>query len=734
MTYLPRPVALVHVHALALAGLSLSSLAQAQTAPAVPVAAAAAASATRSSSEPTPQPEVNVRGTGPRETATSAVYGMVARRSATGMKTDTSILEAPQSVSVVTREQIELQGATGVDEAVRYTSGTVGGAFGSDSRSDWILVRGFRPALFLDGLGLPDGTWAGQTRLEPYLLERIEILKGPASVMYGALPPSGFINGVSKRPSAVPVNEIGLELGSFSKRQLTADIGGKLSEDGSVLFRVAGLARKSDTYVDFAKDDRYAIAPSLLVNVSPATSLLVMGQFQKADTAAAGGFLPAEGTLFPNPNGKIPPTRFTGEPDYDWYKKNSASVGYELSHQLNDTVTLRQNLRYMDFDIDHRTVGAFGLAADQRTLSRYVWTPREDSKSVAVDNQAEFAFATGAARHTLLAGLDYRRVKTDSRSAFDFSAAPSLDIFNPVYGAPITTPADTTHTAQTQKQLGLYLQDQIRLDRWIATLSARHDRVTTDTDDKLGGTTASQKDSKTSARVGLNYVFDSGLAPYVSYSTSFQPTIGTDFFKRSFVPTTGRQVEAGVKYRPANNRALFTAAVFDLRQKNVLTPDPDPTHGFSSLQQGEVRSRGLELEARFRAVSTLDVITSYTYTDSKVVETGLPVFRQPKNQAQVWVDYRVPEDLVPGLGVGGGVRYVGSSYAFTFGGTGPENRVDTKGYTVLDLQAHYDLENWRFLATVSNAAGKEYIATCQSAAWCFYGYPRTFSVSARYSW
>lgn len=724
MTQLFRPATLVQ--ALALTGLSLTGAAHAQSTPAAPEKPAAATKAAVDAV----LPEVTVRGTGPRETATSAVYGMVARRSATGMKTDTSILEAPQSVSVVTREQIELQGATGVDEAVRYTSGTVGGAFGSDSRSDWILVRGFRPALFLDGLGLPDGTWAGQTRLEPYLLERIEILKGPASVMYGALPPSGFINGVSKRPSATPVNEIGIEFGSFNKRQLTLDVGGKASADGAVLFRVAGLARKSDTYADFAKDDRYAIAPSLLVNFSPATSLLVMGQFQKADTSLAGGFLPADGTLFPNPNGKIPATRFTGEPNYDWYKKNSASVGYELSHKLNDTVTLRQNFRYMDFDIDHRTVGGFGLQADQRTLTRYIWTPREDAKSVALDNQAEFSFKTGVARHTLLTGLDYRRVKTDSKSTFDFNA-PTLDIFNPVYGAVINTPADTSHTVQTQKQVGLYVQDQIRWDGWVATLSARHDRVTTDTDNKLASSTSAQKDSKTSARAGLNYIFENGFAPYVSYSTSFQPTIGTDFFNRPFVPTTGRQAEVGLKYRPANNRALFTAALFDLRQNNVLTPDPDPTHGFSSVQQGKVRSRGLELEARFRAAASLDVITSYTYTDSKVVETDRPVFRQPKNQAQVWADYHFPENVAPGLGIGGGVRFVGGSYAYA----GANNsRIDTKSYTVLDLQAHYDIGDWRFLGTVSNASGKEYIATCQSAAWCFYGYPRTYAVSARYSW
>ena len=709
--------------AFALAGAPILAFAQATPVPAAPASAASASGTTL--------PEVAVTGAAARETATSAVYGMVARRSGTGMKTDTSILEAPQSVSVVTREQIELQGATGVDEAVRYTSGTVGGAFGFDSRSDWILVRGFRPALFLDGLGLPDGTWAAQTRLEPYTLERIEILKGPASVMYGALPPSGFINGVTKRPSKLAIREIGIEVGSFDKKQLNFDFGGQLTADDSVLFRLAGLARKSDTPVDFAKDDRYSIAPSLTVNFSRDTSLTLLGQFQNADTAAAGGFLPSEGTLFPNPNGSIPASRFTGEPNYDWYKKNTASLGYELSHKLNDSVSLRQNLRYMDFDVDHRTVGAFGLQADQRTLTRYVWTPRERSKALALDNQAEFGFATGAARHTLLTGVDYRRVKTESRSAFVFTDVPTLDIFNPVYGAPIADPADTSHTVQTQKQLGLYLQDQIRFEGWVATLSARHDRVTTDTDDQLASTSTSQTDSKTSARAGLNYVFDNGVAPYVSYSTSFQPTIGTDFFKSPFIPTTGKQVEVGVKYRPGNDSALFTAALFDLRQKNVLTPDPDPTHNFASVQQGEVRSRGLELEARFRAVRNLDVITSYTYTDAKVQETDRPVFRQPKNQAQVWGDFRFPSEMVAGLGVGGGVRYVGGSYAYA---AADGSRVDTRSYTLLDLQAHYDVGDWRLLATVSNATDREYVATCQASYWCFYGYPRTFSLSARYNW
>lgn len=284
---------------------------------------------------------------------------------------------------------------------------------------------------------------------------------------------------------------------------------------------------------------------------------------------------------------------------------------------------------------------------------------------------------------------------------------------------------------ETQQQLGLYVQDQARLGRWVTTLSARRDRVETLTDDRIASTTSRLKDGETSTRVGLNYVLESGLAPYVSYSTSFQPTIGSDFFKRPFVPTTGRQVEVGVKYRPTDSRALFTAAIFDLRQKNVPSLDPDPSHGLATVQQGEVRSRGLELEARLRTGSTLDLIAAYTYIDADVVETGRPVFHQPRHQALAWVDYRFPDHAMPGLGIGGGVRYVGGSYAYAAADGG---RVDTKGYTILDLQAHYELEHWRFLATVSNATDRTYIAGCQSAAWCFYGYPRTFSVSARYGW
>jgi iron complex outermembrane receptor protein len=716
----PRVVAPVPFSALSIAVLALLAGvgAGAQTTPAPAPTAAGGL------------PQITVTGQVESETATSPVYGMVAKRTSTGVKTDTDLLETPQSVSVVTREQIELQGAKGIDEAVRYTSGTIGGQFGQDPRSDWLLVRGFKPALYMDGMPLPDGVWTGATRVDPYAMERIEILKGPTSVMYGALPPSGFINSVSKRPQAEAYREIGVEFGSYNHKQATIDLTGPLSDDGKLLYRLVGLASNSDNEVDYITDKRYMLAPSLTWRPSSDTTLTVLGMFQKGEVSGVAGFLPEVGTRLPNPNGRISRSLNAGEPGYDRYEKDFQSLGYLFAHRVNDGLTLRQNLRFNEADVDHPSVGAFGFVpGSQRTLSRYVFTPRESSKVFSVDNQAEFKFATGAVGHTLLTGLDYKRSRNDYASGFGFGVG-TLDAFAPVYGSPVVTPPDSTHTLQTQRQLGVYVQDQLRWDRWVATLSARHDSVDSDNDDLLARTSNPQTDRKWSGRVGLNYVMPSGLAPYIAYSDSFQPVLGRDFSGNYFQPTTGKQLEAGLKYRPENGNSLFTAAVFDLKQQNVSTVDPD--HAFFSVQQGEISSKGLELEAKFNAARGLDIIASYTYTDAEVTRTtdpatlGKQVAMQPEHQASLWADYRFPGDVLPGFGLGGGVRYVGASY-----GDGA-NMFRNPSYTLLDLQAHYDVQNWRFLLTVSNLTNKDYVSTCQSSAWCFYGYGRQANLSARY--
>ncbi len=676
--------------------------------------------------------QVTVTGDAERETATSPVYGMVAKRTSTGMKTDTDLLETPQSVSVVTRQQVEMQGATGLDEAVRYTSGVVGGAYGGDPRSDWLLVRGFKPAQYLDGMPLPDGVWTGVTRLEPYAMERIEILKGPASVTYGALPPSGFINAVSKRPQAEAQREIGFEYGTDNKKQLTFDLTGPLTADGQWLYRMVGLVRDGDAAIDQATDKRYTLAPSLTWKPSADTTFTLMGLFQKSKVTGVAGFLPAEGTRLPNPYGQISRSFNPGEPGYDKYDKDAETVSYLLAHRLNENTTFRQNLRVANAEVDHPSVGGLGfVAGSQRELSRYVYTPHERSKLFTVDNQVETKFDTGAFNHTLLAGLDYKRSRNDYSSGFGFGVG-TIDVFNPVYGGPVVTPADSTHTNQTQKQLGVYLQDQIRWNQWVATLSARHDNVDSDNDNVLAGISASQKDNKWSGRVGLNYVMANGLAPYVSYANSFQPNMNRDFAGNAFKPVTGKQWEAGVKYRPVDGNALYTVAVFDLKQENAETVDPN--HAFFTVQQGEVHSKGVELEGKFNAARGLDMIASYTYTNAKITKSNdatalnKQVPLQPRNQASLWADYRFPADVLPGVGIGAGVRRTGVSYGDS------ANAWRNDAYTLFDLQAHYDVKNWRFLLTVNNVTDKNYVSTCSSNIWCYYGYGRTASLSARYLW
>lgn len=662
------------------------------------------------------------------------VQAPIAKRSQTVTKTDTPLIEVPQSVSVITAEQMRERGIQGIEEAVWYTAGAQGGGYGQDTRSDWLLVRGFSPARYMDGLTLSDGVWTGGTRIEPYGLERLDVLKGPSSVAYGAMPPGGLVNMVSKRPTTETLREVEVTLGNYDLRQAAFDFAGALGDSGTLSYRLTGLARNSDNIVDYVKDDRYFFAPALTWTPSEDTQLTVLARWQKADTAQGGGFLPAAGTLLPNPHGKIPRERYTGEPGWNDYVKTMRSIGYELSHRFSDALTFRQNLRYGKVDVDHDAgVGAFGLQDDQRTLTRYYFPLEEASKSFAVDNNVEWKFGAGGWEHTVLAGIDYRRLESDYRSAFAFGA-PSLDIFNPVYGAPIVKPAYTSRTDKLQQQIGVYVQDQIRIDRWVITAAGRQDRVRTRTDQLLANPVARerQSDSKFSGRVGVNYVFESGWAPYVAWSQSFEPTVGADFLGRSFVPTTGEQIEAGLKFQPASGRALLTFATYEIKQKNTLTVDP--VHTLFSVQQGETRVRGAELEGRWNFANGLSVYGAYTYTDSEVTRSndagalGKQIALQPRNVASLGADYTIGYGALSGLGFGAGVRYTGEHYGDTY------NQWKTPSYTLFDAAVHYDLDAWRFQLNASNLSDKDYVSVCNSAAWCYYGYPRTVTASVRYRW
>ncbi len=662
---------------------------------------------------------------------TVQVQAPIARSTGTATKTGTALKEIPQSISVVTDRQMRDRGIHGVEEAVWFTAGAQGGAYGSDSRSDWLLVRGFNPARYMDGLALPEGSGTGITRIEPYGLERIEVLKGPASVNYGAMPPGGLLNYISKRPTEEALREVEVQVGSDEMKQLAFDVGGKLNDSGTVLYRLTGLGRNSDTPVDFIHDDRYYFAPAITWTPDDANQLTVLARYQKADTKAGAGFLPAEGTLLPNPNGRIRPSLYTGEPNANDYVKTLASLGYEFRHDFGGGVVFQQSARLTDAEVEPSvSVGAFGLLADQRTLFRYLWSTQEEEKTFGIDNNLQWRFDTGRAEHTLLTGLDYRRSRHSYDSNFVF-AATGLDVFNPVYGTmpdlrPDFDPLTTASTRQTQSQLGLYVQDQIKLDHWVFTVGGRQDWVGTDSN---GG---HQSDDKFTARVGVNYVFDNGLAPYVGWSQSFQATLGADFFGNAFVPTTGEQIEAGLKYQPANGNVLATLALYEITQENTLTVDPD--HTLFSIQQGEAKVRGIELEARWNIGHGLSVYGAYAYIDSEVTRSndaatlGKEIALQPKHAASAGADYTFTGGALAGLGFGAGVRHTGEHFGDA------RNEWETPSYTLFDAAVHYDIANWRLQLNVQNLADKEYISACNAIYWCYYGYERTVTATARYQW
>ncbi|MEY2151646.1 TonB-dependent siderophore receptor [Rhodanobacter sp. 115] len=674
---------------------------------------------------PSPQQATTLKGV--------QVSAKIVKDSDSVTKTDTPIVAIPQSVSVITDQQMARRGIQGIEEAVWYTAGAQGGGYGPDSRSDWLLVRGFTPARYLDGLALPAGSGTGITRIEPYGLERLEVIKGPSSVLYGAMPPGGMINMISKQPTAQPLHEVGVAYGSFALRQGTFDFGGPLNDAGTLLYRLTGLARNSNTMTDYIKDDRYYLAPAITWKPSDATSLTVLSRFQKGDTDSGAGFLPAAGTLLYNPNGKISRHRFTGEPGQNDYDKTLASIGYALRHDFANGVTFRQNLRYgkADVDSDGANIGAFGLLADNRTLIRYAFPNENHTKTFSVDNNLQYDFDTGALQHTVLVGVDYRRSNDDYASAFDFNAPP-LDIFDPVYGSPVTVPAYTTHTLQVQKQLGVYAQDQIRIDRWGITIGGRQDHVDTNTNQLIGDTRAQQTDHAFSGRIGVNYRFDSGFVPYVSWSHSFQPTVGTDFAGTAFKPTTGDQYEAGLKFQPASGNGLLSLATYQITQKNSLTIDPN--HTLFQVQQGQTRLRGVELEGRWNFGTNFSLYGDYTYSNSKVTATndlpslGKQIPLLPKQQAAIGADYTIVSGPLAGLGFGGGVRYVGAHYGDSY------NQWQTPSYTLVDGVVHYETGRWRLQLNASNLFDRNYVSVCNSAVWCYYGYARNVTASARYRW
>ena len=689
--------------------------------------------------QPVVLPTVSVEGGGrPAETARGPVEGLVATRSATGSKTDTPLVETPQSVSVITSDQIEMLNIGSVNEALRYSPGAF--SSGTDYRGEYFSVRGFSADVFLDGTRVPAPVTAQSFRIEPWGMERMELLRGTASALYGQGNLGGLVNAVSKTPYPGQVRQIAFQTGSFGRLQGMWDVGGSLTGDDTLLGRFVGLIRDADTEFDGGHDNRIYLAPSLRWRPRADTTLTLLGSYLRDDNGVTGQWLPPQGTALYNPNGRVPRGRTTGEPDWDTYRKSQYSLGSMLEHQATDWLTLRQNLRYTYQSLDYNTIYASGLVAGQwRRANRVASINQPLAASLTLDNQAEARFDTGPLRHTALAGLDYRYQRVSNRTWA--GATTTLDVYGPSYGTVPTLPRGATSITlnnQKQNQLGLYAQDQARLGNWILTLTGRQDWASSDTHDNRTRTDTSQDDSALTGRAALLYAFDFGLSPYISYATSFLPVLGTYAPQRggdTFKPTTGTQYEGGVKYQPPGSRSLFSAAYFELTQKNVTTADP--IYANSSIQTGEAQSRGVELEAHVALTDGLSLIGAYTAQETEVTRStannlGRRLTTVPNHMASLWADYGYPVSENLTLGAGAGIRYVGNTMANN-APTATTPIFHAPGFTLYDAMLRADYKQWRLTVTGTNLGDKDYFAACYSSS-CSYGVGRAVYATLAYRW
>lgn len=683
-----------------------------------------------------------VEGTG-GERPNGPVVGYVAQRSATATKTNTAIIDTPQSITVIPRQQIEDQAAQTVQEALRYTAGVISESRPSAGRYDSVQLRGFGGAgsnasyvNYLDGLKLLRGTAYAVPAIDPYGLERIEVLRGPSAVLFGQVNPGGLVNLVSKLPLSVPFHEVQFVAGRYGRVQGAFDLTGPIDPEGKFLYRVTGLGRSADTQVDDTREERIYIAPAFTWRPDAATTLTVLAKFQRDPETGFYGFTPMRGTRYPTRYGNIPTNFFPGGPAFEGYSRNETSVGYQFEHRFDDAIAVRSSFRYMDLDSKFQTLSVAAIGADDRTLTRRGVQSLEHLKAISFDNQAQFDFTTGLLQHRVLVGTDYQRGYSTANVAV--GSAPSIDWLSPVYGRTPSLFAPTL-TDQLQEQIGLYAQDQIRFDRLIVLGSLRRDWSTLDQTLRLTGANTVQRDGAVTGRAALMYQFDGGFAPYASYATSFEPQVGNLVGGALPQPSAGEQYEIGLKYQPPGTNALFTFSAYDLTQTNVLSGVPNS--GGLYRQIGEVHAQGIELEARASLFTGFDVIAAFALTDPIVTKSagtdvGKRPILQPNQSGSLWAHYTVPTGPLAGFGLGGGVRFVGNTLG------DPSGVFKVPSYTLVDAVLSYDfaaswpeLKGWRAAVNAQNLFDTTYVAACYNVnGSCVYGLRRTVLGSLTYRW
>ncbi|MDP2561704.1 TonB-dependent siderophore receptor [Psychrobium sp. 1_MG-2023] len=674
------------------------------------------------------------------EVITVSPRGLISYVSASATKNNTPIVETPVSVSVLTNERISALGAETIQDALGYVAGVYNGPYGVDTRADWAQIRGIAPLQYLDGLQMMFGSY-NNARPNPYMLEQIEILKGPSSMLYGQGSTGGIVNLVTKRPSVETKGEIWGQLGNYDRKQIAGDFNTALTDDQNVLFRINGLVRDSGTQTDHVDDDSMYISPSIFWAISDQTQLTLLANLQKNKSGSSTQFFPHEGTILKAENGQIDSSRFVSEPGWDRYDSEQKYLTAIIEHQLNDDFSINWSNRYMSSKAQTRTMFAWApkFQDDKRSFLRNISMSDTFAKTFTSDLQLHGDFITGDVEHSFIAGIDYQHVKTDRDRAYLRGAGGLLDIYNPVYGQVDDLPDNSVlrdAPSDLAKQVGFYVQDSFKIGQFVVNAALRHDQV----EISPGKPSASEEDqSATTGRLGVLYSFENGIAPYISYSESFLPIFGSKPEEQgggSFKPQSGEQVELGIKYQPQGTEHLVSAAIFDIKDKNrkrAVSPE-------LVLQDGEVNIQGFELEAQLE-FDQVDVYASYAYTTTENLSShqpgrkGAELAAMPDHMLSTWLTYR-PADLLDGLKLGLGYRYVGETSDGTsnvvVNGTTMHKALRTDSYDVIDMMIGYEFGQFDINLNVDNLTDEMNITSCLARGDCFYGQRRTVTANVRY--